>query len=95
MMVNSVLKQFLAEEAVTYVRNLIFDAVDKHENNPDEFHKLFELNRFDVTLNYAKSTVSIEDVLDSEASGEVTLSLKEFLFILAEDAGRMEKGARS
>jgi hypothetical protein len=93
-MMNSVLKQFLAEEAVPYVRNLIFAAVDEHEKNPSEFQRRFEFNRFDVTLNYAKSTVLIEDVLDSEASGEVTLPIKEFMFILADDAGRMEKGAR-
>ena len=95
MMMNSVLKQFLAEEAVPYVKNLIFDAVDEHEKNPGEFQKRFEFNRFDVALDYAKSTVSIEDVLDSEASEENTLSLNDFLLILADNAGRMEKGARS
>ena len=95
MMMNSVLKRFFAEEAVPYVRNLIFDAVDKHENNPGEFQRRFEFNRFDVTLDYTRSTVFIEDVLYSDASGQFTLSLKEFLFILADDAGRMGKGALS
>lgn len=94
-MMNSMLKQFLAEEAVPYVRKLIFDAVDEREKNPGEFQKRFDFNRFDVSLDYAKSTVSIKDVLDSEASGEITLSLKEFLFILADDAGCVEKRARS
>lgn len=88
---NSVLKQFLAEEAVPYVENLIFAAVDEHEKNPSEFQRRFEFNRFDVTLDYSKSTVSIEDVLDSEASGEVTLPLKDFLCILGNDAGQMRK----
>lgn len=86
---NSVLEQFLAEEAVPYVRNLIFYAIAEHNKNSNEVRRRFEFNRFEITVDYVKSMVFIEDVLDPEASGEISLPLKEFLFMLADEDGQV------
>jgi hypothetical protein len=50
---NSVLEQFLAEEASPCVCKLIADAVSEHSTRAAEVQKRFEFNRFEVSLDFA------------------------------------------
>ena len=77
-----ILEQFLAEEAVPYVRKLIFDAVNEHQTRPNEIQKQFEFNRFELTLNFENKTVLIEDILQPSPNGEVRLGLDELLRLI-------------
>jgi hypothetical protein len=88
---NLLVKQFLAEEAGPSVQKLIVDAVGECREKSDEVQKRFEFNRFEITIDFLKSTVLIEDVLDSGASGETSLPLDKFLLLLA-DKGEQTEG---
>lgn len=74
-----ILEQFLAEEAVPYVRKLIVDAVSEHQAKPNELQKRFEFNRFELTLDFENKSVLIEDILQTGQNGEIHLALDEFL----------------
>jgi pterin-4a-carbinolamine dehydratase len=80
---ESLLEQFLREEASSHVRDLILDAVQEHEQRSNQVRKKFEFNRFEVTLDFVSDVALIEDVLDPAPSGEVRLQLGEFIRCLS------------
>lgn len=71
--------QFFSEEIGIGVKNLILGAVAQHRLHGILVKKLFEFNRFDLTLNFETKTALIEDILAPEKSGAECIKLDEFL----------------
>lgn len=88
---ESLLEHFLREEATSYVRGLIVDAVHEHDKRSTEAQKKFEFNRFEVTLDFIGDIALIEDVLDPASSGEVRLQLGEFISCLSQEGSRVTR----
>ena len=84
---QSILEQFLKEEANSHVRGIILAAAQVQDRNSvtAKVKSKFEFNRFEVTLNFLDDVVLIEDVLDPASSGELRLPLSEFLQYLRSD----------
>lgn len=85
---ESLLEQFLREEASSHVRGLILDAVHEHEQRSNQVRKKFEFNRFEVTLDFVSDIALVEDVLDAAPSGEVRLRIGEFIRYLCPEGSR-------
>lgn len=81
---NQVLKDFINLELDDYARRLILSAVKKHGNNPGLCREGFEFNVFDVTLDFEKEQVLLENVLEPPGSGFVELELSRFIAIISE-----------
>ena len=91
---ESLLNQFLREEASAHFRGLILDAVREHERRSNEAQKKFEFNRFEVTLDFIGDVALIEDVLDPAWSGEVRLQLGKFISCLSQEgSGATHQGS--
>jgi hypothetical protein len=76
---SNLIDQFFSEEIGIGVKNLILDAVAQHRMHGVLVKKLFEFNRFDLTLDFEAKTALIEDILASEKSGAACIKLDEFL----------------
>jgi hypothetical protein len=82
---NSLIEQFIAEEATPYARKLIAEAVNRHQDALEGGVECFEFNRFDLKLNFSENYALLEDVIDANTSGEIKLSLEDFLNLLGEN----------
>ena len=82
---ESLLEQFLKEEASSHVRGLIVDAVHSHAKHSTEEQRKFEFNRFEVTLDLDGNVALIEDVLDHTSTGEVRLQIGELVSCLSQN----------
>jgi hypothetical protein len=80
---NILLQQFLEEEALPHVRNLIMAAIIEQQKRPGESRKKYEFNRFEVTLDYVHSIAEIQDILDHGESGQTSVSFKELMCLLS------------
>lgn len=69
-------EQFLAEEFNGDVESVIVDALKEAAKKEKES---FEFNRFDVEIDYSKSSVTISDVLDGSIEGTQVVPLEKFL----------------
>jgi hypothetical protein len=73
-MPSKLLEQFLSQECTPEVQQLLEGAIaDFAVLRPH-----FAFNRFDVTIERAENTVTIEDVLDVSEQGAQTVPLDEF-----------------
>lgn len=79
---NDLLRQFVDQEATAYVKKLIDDAVSQHDEQPCLEKKIFEFNRFEITLDFSNNLVRIEDVLEVGVEGEVSIGLDDFVKLL-------------
>ncbi len=74
-MAETALDWFLKEEGTPHVlgvlRERLHDLADRTEH--------FEFNQFEVTIDGARRTVLVQDVLDPTDGGEFRTSLDEFL----------------
>jgi hypothetical protein len=57
--------------------------VIEHAAKPNELRRLFEFNRFQVTLEFETMSALVEDILQPGPSGEARIELDEFLRHLA------------
>jgi hypothetical protein len=70
----NLLERFIAQECTPGVQQLLEGAIaDSALLRPH-----FEFNRFEVTIERAENTVTIEDVLDATDRGTQTVSLGDF-----------------
>lgn len=76
----NLVQQFLREECTSYVRKLICGAVA--ERAPVRALDRFEFNRFTLLIDYEAGTVTIDDDLDVEPSGQAAISLSQLLELL-------------
>lgn len=76
---DSLLAQFLQEEATPFVRELLADAIADHVSV--EVDK-FSLNRFDVTIDFTSQCVVLDDVVDYGSGSTTVIALKEFVRVL-------------
>ena len=72
-------ERFMRSELSPFVHKLIFDAVREHEARPELELETFELNCFDITLDFVNNLALIQDVTDASPSGKLQLPLDEFL----------------
>ncbi|WCM94647.1 hypothetical protein M5C99_08055 [Acidovorax sp. NCPPB 2350] len=79
------IEQFLAEEASSYVRKLIIEAIRENAAHPLEIRRKFEFNRFEVIIDFDKNSVMIQDVLEAGSAGEFGLQISEFVRYLSEE----------
>jgi hypothetical protein len=82
-MADTLLSQFLAEEGIPYVRQLLRDALVEKGSS----HRRFEFNRFNVTIDRSESVVLLEDILDTQPSGAIRIPLPEFAAALGRTDG--------
>jgi hypothetical protein len=76
----SLLEQFLHEECTPHVRKLICDAVAGRE--PARQRQEFELNSFNLALDFEAGRATLEDETDATPSGSVDLALADLLAAL-------------
>ncbi|VWX56030.1 conserved hypothetical protein [Burkholderiales bacterium 8X] len=84
---SSLFMQFLREENTAVFRKLIAAAIVEHEREPAKVNFRFELNRFEVTLDFATGFAFLEDVLDPSSQGEMKVELEEFISQVAQLPG--------
>ncbi|HEY4176749.1 MAG TPA: hypothetical protein VGM90_07955 [Kofleriaceae bacterium] len=70
--------QFVDEECIPYVRDLLRAALSDHA--PPRSH--FDFNRFSITLDKMAGTAMVIDDLDVSENGSQSVSLERFLKLL-------------
>jgi len=75
---QELLLRFLRDEANSYVRQQLLRHISNCRAGIVQGRRTFEFNEFDVTIDCESSTVTLEDELDVEPSGEARFSLEEF-----------------
>jgi hypothetical protein len=75
---KEVVRRFLKDEASSHVRQLLLRHISDCRSGSVHGKRTFEFNQFNVTIDSESNTVTIEDELDADPSGESRCSLEEF-----------------
>lgn len=82
----TLLKQFLMEECTPYVRSLLLEALAGPRAGSAAQKQRFELNRFEVTLDFEENVAVLEDVLDTSESGVQRVPIAELAAAMKQSA---------
>jgi hypothetical protein len=77
-MIAKLLDIFLAEDGDVYVRHKLLDAICNYRTGGMSVVRKYTFNRFNVTLDFEKNEVTVEDDLMLDQKSECKLSVEEF-----------------
>jgi hypothetical protein len=77
-MSNSVLQTFLKEEANEYVRKQLLRSISDCLEGTMKVMRTFDFNIYTVTIDCESKTVTIEDELTADSSGEQRVDIEDF-----------------
>ena len=72
---NNLLDEFISEECSKTICNMLISDINKLKQTDTIKLKEYTFNRFNLYLNFETETALVEDELDVEESGEITISL--------------------
>jgi hypothetical protein len=79
LIMNKLLKMFLEEEVDEKLRQLLLDDFNNRIKHQDEIKSKFEFNHFELTFDFEKKSVLIEDILDESCAGEAWIDFEEYI----------------
>ncbi|WP_425628484.1 hypothetical protein [Vibrio neptunius] len=76
---SNLMSEFVSQECTDSVSRMLISEIEKLSNDNEAQFREFAFNRFNVYLDFNKNEVRLEDDLDPEESGVLSLSLNSFL----------------
>jgi len=79
---KTLLDEFFSEDASTYIKGKLLEAIQKGKTNDSLAVREFTFNRFNVILNFQAREVILQDDLKMGPEDEYKLSIEKFEIIL-------------
>lgn len=75
---GTLVERFVAQELDDSVRSILKDAIDERMRSENVLLRELEFNCFDVSLDFEKGTVTLQDVLSSGENSFLDMSMRDF-----------------
>lgn len=75
----SIIDDFIKFEINEYTTNILIKAVEKNKTNPSFVMEEITFNMYNVTFDFDKKTVIIQDEFDTSENGQIIMALEEFI----------------
>ena len=76
---ETLIERFVVQELDDSVRSVLKDAFDERKRSVSVLLREFEFNCFDVSLDFEKGTVTLQDALSSEEGSFLNLPMRDFI----------------
>ena len=76
---GTLIERFVAQELDDSVRSILKDAFDERMCSKSILIREFEFNCFDVSLNFEKDIVTLQDVLSTKESSFLDIPIRDFI----------------
>jgi hypothetical protein len=73
------IERFIAQELNDCVRAILKDAFDERTCSDNVLLREFEFNCFDISLDFEKSIVTLQDVLSAGESSFLNMPIRDFI----------------
>lgn len=73
------MEQFVVQELDDSVRSILKDAFDERMRSENVLLREFEFNCFDVSLDFEKGIVTLQDVLSAGESSSLDIPMRDFI----------------
>ncbi|MBD8147842.1 hypothetical protein IFT37_19240 [Pseudomonas fluorescens] len=76
---EKLIERFVVQKLDDSVRSILKDAFDERKRSKSILLREFEFNCFDVSLDFEKSIVTLQDVLSSEEGNTINVPMRDFI----------------
>lgn len=76
---GTLIERFIAQELDDRVRSILNQAFDERMRSKSVLLRHFEFNCFDVSLNFEKGIVTLQDILSSGESNFLDIPIRDFI----------------
>lgn len=76
---GALIERFVAQELDDSVRSILKDAFDERMCSKSVLLREFEFNCFDVSLDFEKGIVTLQDVLSAGVSSGLEIPIRDFI----------------